>query len=302
VSVAYHSSEYAESLGEFGEPLRLERAGGWLIQRSTPGANAKDAMGCYPLFCCADWSALEADLAQLDDELVAVSLVTDPFGDFEPESLVAAFPDLMEPFKEHHVVDLSEADGSTVKKQHRYYARRALKSVDVELADEPAAYVDEWTALYSVLADRHGLTGIKAFSRSAFEQQLSVPGVALLVAREGDAVVGAHIWYRDGDVAYSHLAATSARGYELSASYALYWTAIERFRHEARWLDLGAGAGTEGAAGSGLDAFKSGFATGTRPAYLCGRIGDRARYEEIVRATDSGERKYFPAYRAGELG
>ena len=302
MSAAYRSREYAESFGEFGDPLRLARSEGWLIRRSIPGTAASDAMGCDPLFCCADWSALQCDLAQLDGELVAVSLVTDPFGDFEPDSLREAFPDLMAPFKQHHVVDLTVADGSTVRKQHRYYARRALRSVDVELVDSPTAYVDEWTALYSVLADRHGLTGIKAFSRSAFEHQLSAPGAALLVAREGNDVVGAHIWFRDGDIVYSHLAATSARGYDLSASYALYWSAIERFRGEARWLDLGAGAGAESGSASGLDAFKSGFATGTRPVYLCGRIGDRPGYEEIVRAAGTAVRRYFPAYRAGELG
>ena len=302
MSVAYRSREYAESLGEFGEPLRLARSDGWLIRRPIPGTGARDAMGPYPLFSCADWPALQDDLAALDGELVAVSLVADPFGDFEPESLREAFPDLMEPFKEHHVVDLTVAAESAVKKQHRYYARRALKSLDVELVDPPSAYVDEWTALYSVLAGRHGLTGIKAFSRAAFAHQLSVPGVALLVAREGDEIVGAHIWYRDGDVVYSHLAATNARGYELSASYALYWSAIERFREDARWLDLGAGAGAQGGSAGGLDAFKSGFATGTRPAYLCGRIGDRPVYEEIVRAVGSAAEGYFPAYRAGELG
>ena len=46
---------YAESLAEFGEARELAAAGGWILQRPTPVLNLKDAMGCYPLFCCRDW-------------------------------------------------------------------------------------------------------------------------------------------------------------------------------------------------------------------------------------------------------
>ena len=45
-------------------------------------------------------------------------------------------------------------------------------------------------------------------------------------------IVGLHLWYVQGDVAYGHLGATTTRGYELMASYALYWHAIEQLRIE----------------------------------------------------------------------
>ena len=44
-------------------------------------------MGCYPLFACQDWSQLSADLENIEDDLIALSLVTDPFGEYTPAYL-----------------------------------------------------------------------------------------------------------------------------------------------------------------------------------------------------------------------
>ena len=78
----YLHADYARSLAEFGTPRELPRSGGWILERKIPGFNAYDAMGCYPLFCCKDWSRLQGDIAELQSELVSLSLVPDPFGDF----------------------------------------------------------------------------------------------------------------------------------------------------------------------------------------------------------------------------
>ena len=90
-------------------------------------------------------------------------------------------------------------------------------------------------------------------------------------------------------------------GYEAGASYALYAAAVEHFAPRVAWLDLGAGAGVS-AATEGLTQFKRGFATGTRPAFFCGRIGDRDAYEALATqaGSDSGE-LYFPAYRRADF-
>jgi lipid II:glycine glycyltransferase (peptidoglycan interpeptide bridge formation enzyme) len=114
-------------------------------------------------------------------------------------------------------------------------------------------------------------------------------------------LVGAHLWYKQGEIAYSHLAAMNPLGYELMASYALYWFALEYFSGKVRWLDLGSAAGVESKNAAGLDSFKKGWSTGTRTAYLCGRIFDRVKYEEISRARGIEATNYFPAYRRGEF-
>jgi hypothetical protein len=219
-SQGYADPAYAASLAEFGAPRYLPRSGGWVLERSIPGSQARDAMGCYPLFVCQDWRALESDLDELQG-LVSLSLVSDPFGDYDEDVLRRCCPDVLIPFKPHFVTDLSRPIDDIVSRHHRYYARKALERVSLERCETPEAHLDDWIALYGHLIARHHLTGIKAFSRAAFAAQLRMPGLVMLRATCEGATIGAHLWYRQGDVAQSHLAAVSARGYELMASYAL---------------------------------------------------------------------------------
>jgi Acetyltransferase (GNAT) domain len=297
----YSHPDYAASLTEFGQPGLLPACGGSILERPIPGNEARDAMGCYPIFSCRDWTLLESDLERIKHGLISLVLVTDPFGDYSEEQLARAFPDLFRRFKEHFVADLQQPAKSFVTSHHQYYARRALEKVTVECCHDPAEAVDEWSALYAALVARHQLTGIKAFSRAAFAKQLSVPGMVMLRARHEGETVGAHLFYEDGDVTYSHLAASSERGYELMAAYALSWAALEYFAGKVRWIDWGAGAGLSGSEKDGLTRFKRAWSNETRPAWLCGRIFDEARYRELARVNGSAESNYFPAYRADEF-
>ncbi len=296
----YGHPSYAASLAEFGTPRHLRRSGGWVLERGIPGTDARDAMGCYPLFACQDWRALEADLDDLDG-LVSLSLVTDPFGNYDEGVLRQGFRDVVVRFKPHFVVDLSRPIADIASRHHRHYARRALDRVSVERCEAPEQHLDEWIELYSHLITRHQLTGIKAFSRAAFATQLRVPGIVMFRATCDGAVVGVHLWYRQGDVVHGHLAAVSARGYQLMASYALFWFALQTFAGEASWLNLGSGSGLAADAVGGLTAFKQGWATETRQAYFCGRIFDRERYDELATARRVPAGSYFPAYRCGEF-
>ena len=296
----YRSFEYAHSLAEFGTPRHLARCDGWVLERTIGATSSRDATGCYPLFACRDWSALGADLADLGRDLVCVSLVTDPFGRYDAQALQNCFPDKCISFKPHLVADLRRPPREFVSKHHRYYARRALALVDIERCRNPDSHLDEWTALYDALVARHQLRGIKAFSRKAFSVQLRTPGIAMIRARCDGETVGAHLWILQDGVAYSHLAAANARGYDLNVAYALYWSALEIFAEEARWIDFGAGAGLTAADSDGLTQFKRGWASETRPTFFCGRVLDRARYEAATAARAAGDSSYFPAYRAGE--
>jgi Acetyltransferase (GNAT) domain len=295
----YMHPGYADSLQEFGQPHELPRCKGWLLKREIPGFADYDAMGCYPLFVCQDWTHLNCDLEHMGSDLVSIALVTDPFGLYDETSLRDCFRDLVMPFKQHFVIDLQRP---IVSAHHRYYARKALKSLTLEVCHNPVQFVDEWVALYDVLITRHNLKGIKAFSRKAFTIQLSIPGAVMVRAMHRGVPVAAHIWFMQGDVGYSHLEASSEEGYALGASYALYWFAIEQFSDGARWLDLGSGAGTKNDGGDGLSLFKRGWSPETRNAYFCGRIFDHKRYSEIAKANGSASTDYFPVYRKGELG
>ena len=124
----------------------------------------------------------------------------------------------------------------------------------------------------------------------------------MMRATAGDETVGMHLWYQVDDTVYSHLAAFSPKGYELLASYAIYWHSIDHFKKGARWLHLGAGIGITGREDDGLSRFKRGWATDTRTAYFCGRVFDRQRYNKIIRMQQVPPTTYFPAYRSGEFG
>lgn len=297
----YLNHNYAHSLQEFGQPRELPRCKGWLLERKIPGSEGHDAMGCYPLFVCKDWSQLSHDLENIGNDLVSVSLVTDPFGQYDEAYLRECFRDVVTPFKKHFIVDLQQPGDAIVCRHHRRYARKALRHLRVEACQEPAQLIDEWATLYDNLIKRHALNGIKAFSRRAFALQLRIPGTVMLSAMHNGIPIAQQVWFVQGEVGYNHLSAISEAGYTLKASFALYWFAIEYFSGRARWLDLGGGAGARNDSMDGLSLFKCGWSTETRIAYFCGRIFDRKRYSAIVKAKGVDSTDYFPAYRKGEF-
>jgi hypothetical protein len=300
--MGYAHADYAASLAEFGEPRLLPESNGWILGRSIRGTPYADAMGCYPLFSCLDWSQLQSDIDGMTGELVSLVLVTDPFGDFTRESLAQTFKDLAAPFKEHFVVDLKEAPETFVHPHHQRNARKALEVVSVEKCEQAASCEQEWNGLYTNLINRHDIRGIARFSDSSFARQLRVPGAVMLRAMHGGRTVGVTWWFVSGRVGYYHLGAYNDEGYELRASFALFWRAMDLFKSEGLcWLALGAGAGLGNNATDGLSRFKRGWSTGTRTAYLCGRIFNRARYEQLVKVKGIEATDYFPAYRQGEF-
>jgi Acetyltransferase (GNAT) domain len=293
---------YAGSLTEFGRPRYLPASEGWILERTIADSADRDAMGCYPLFSCRNWRQLGADLRKLDGELISLALVADPLGDYDLSDLRSSFPDLVLPFKQHFVVDLGRPLETFVHPHHRRSARKALKQLQVERCASPTAFLDDWLALYRVLIERHGISGIAAFSSESFHKQLKVPGMVAFRAFDHDTTSGMVLWYTHGNKAYYHLGAYSARGYELRASFALFEFAINHFAEQGvEWLDLGAGAGINNNAGDGLTRFKAGWSNGVRTAYFCGRIFKEERYREILQSRNQPVTNYFPAYRAGEF-
>jgi hypothetical protein len=295
----YLHRDYAVALAEQCEPLELPNSGGWLLRRAVPGDHGFDAAGCYPLFACRDWQHLEADLLRLDGNVVTVALVADPFGDHDLELLTRCFPDVHVPFKEHFVTDLEWRTADVITGHHKRNVRYAQTQVDVEVVPRPREHLQAWVELYANLTGRHLIGGAAAFSPHSFSLQMSVPGLVVFRAVRRDETVGMTLWFLQGDVAYYHLGAYSEAGYSARASFALFAAALEHFRGQARWLALGAGAGITNSADDGLSRFKRGWATGTRTAYLCGRVCDPARYARLTGST-ARRTKFFPAYRAPE--
>ena len=297
----YLHPRYAESLCEFGQPLNLPKSGGWLLMRRVDG-NQADAMSTYPLFACLDWKSLKSDFSQLSKSLVSVVVVTDPFGDYDEPLLRDSFGDLTMPFKSHYACDLRCPLDSTISKHHSRNVGIGLEQVAVERCEDPAAYLDDWVNVYSVLIQRHQITGIRAFSKNSFAKQLRTPGIVSFRAIRHGQTVGMILWYVQNGVAYYHLGAYTDEGYELRASFALFRRALDYFAESGlNYANLGAGAGLGTAAEDGLTRFKRGWSTCVRTAYICGRIFDRQEYDRLTRARGIDDTDYFPAYRKGEF-
>ena|SRR5690242_16362113 len=299
----YADHAYATSLTEVGSPLRLPRSDGWILVRAIPAPDGSpsglhDAIGPYPIFSCMDWQRLAADLTAPTPDLVSLTIVTDPFGRFSESQLHRTFPDLVRPFKEHFVVDLRQQLDDYLPSHHRRNVAKARRRVRVERCPDPPSLAPIWLELYDNLVARHKVTGPAAFPPKTLSRQLEVPGVVAFSAAEDDATTGITLWYVSESVAYYHLGAYSAAGYAAGASFAIFDHALRYFATAGlEWLDLGGAPGLASDGRDGLSRFKRGWSTGTRPAYLCGRIFDRTRYRDLVVASPAADPSYFPAYR-----
>jgi hypothetical protein len=291
----YLHSDYVASLSHAGQPRHLQKCDGWVLERSIAGTLLRDATGCYPLFCCRDWNSIVADLEAIGDDWVSLVLVTDPFGDWNPDTLSAAFPDLVRRFKTHQIIDLSKQ--LKLGSNHRRNISYSLRHLEFEVATDPLVHIDRWCALYADLVQRHRIVGIADFPRRSFEKQLITPGISAIVARRQGQIVGMTLWYRHDDHVYYHLAGYSEEGYAYSASFGLFWTAVSHFSAEGlRYLSLGSGLDPNGE--DGLSRFKRSWANQQRDVYLCGRIFDRRTYVDLANHVGAAADVYFPSYRS----
>jgi hypothetical protein len=296
----YLSEKYAQSLSELGTPLFLEESQGWIIKRSIN--HYYDGMGCYPLFCCQDWSKIPLDITQIKSEIISLALVADPFGNYRENDLRKTFSDVCFAYKEHFVIDLKKDKKDFVIEHHQRNAKKALKLLQIQSNQEGESYLDNWNRLYNNLIEKHNIKGISKFSPKSFEKQLQVSGLQVFSAIYGSETIGILLWYIQNDIAYYHLGAYSELGYIYKASFALFWYAIDYFCAKGlNWLNLGAGAGFKNDQTDGLTRFKKGWSTETKTAYFCGKIFDLYKYNELIKFHDLKNTAYFPAYRFGDF-
>ena len=292
---------FAQSVTQRGAPRELVHCGGWILERTIPGSSYLDGMGCYPLFACRDWSLLHRDVAELRDDLVSLSLVTDPFGNYTERDLRECFHDRVVPFKEHYVIDMQKPRDKVVSKHHRETARKALNKLTVEEHPDPPQFLDGWMEIYGHAVNRHRIAPPRQLSREAFALQLAVPGARLLYATHHGELVAAALYFCHGGVAYGHILGCSPLGYDLSALYAIIWTGLDLLADQARWCNLMGVPGLNESGAESIRQHKLGWTQETRTAYFCGHIFNPSKYAELVAAAKPPETSYFPAYRHGEM-
>jgi Acetyltransferase (GNAT) domain len=295
----YRNPQYAESLAEIGTPLYLSHADGWLLGRPIPESGERDAIGCYPVFDCGNWPALDRDLHELESRAVAVSLVVDPFAQVDRSLLGELFSDVCRPYKQHAVVDFGHAWRNAISPHHRRNTRLAARQVEIERCVDPAQWLETWNELYGHLLARHDIRGMAAFSRTSFRRQLAVPGMVAFRAGVKTKTVGMLLWYVADSLAYYHMGAFSPLGYECRAAFALFDFALSDLAARGvRWASLGAGAGWRGQTDGGLTRFKTGWANANRTAWFCGRILAPSKYAQLTVARNLIDAEYFPKYRS----
>jgi hypothetical protein len=294
----YLHPQYADALSCYGRPQFLPLSRSAIVIRSIPGSRHVDATGCYPLFACARWDRLPADLDEIGATLVCLFVVADPFGEYDDALLRRCFKDVLLPYKQHHVIDMRKRN--VFSKQHARNVRKAMSRIEVEVCENTGQVAEDWVALYSHLIRKHQIRGFAAFPRESLISQLRVPGLVIFRARHQGASVGMVLWYVHQDVAFYHLGAYSKSGYDVCASFGLFASSIEYFANRVRWLNLGGGAGVYPNPEDGLSRFKQGWTNETRTAYFCGRIFDAETYHSLALRNGQCGTDYFPIYRKGE--
>lgn len=295
----YSSDAFADVYRNFGRPRPLPACGGAVLLRPIADTGLTDAVGFYPLFSCQDWGNLSTDLMDLGRECVSLVLVADPFAPIGEPDLKRLFNRVVL-YKHHFIADLSKPTREFVSAKRFRSARSVLRQIDVEVATDARAWVSDWMTLQQELDRRHGLKGMQRLSPDAVALLFQVPGAVVFRAQFQGATVGMHIDIVENGRAYAHLAAYSGEGYRLNVSTALNVYELEYFRGRVECIDWGGVAGHSDNPEDGLGVFKARFSNARIPAFLCGRIFDESRYEDLTSRRAKTCASYFPAYRSGE--
>jgi lipid II:glycine glycyltransferase (peptidoglycan interpeptide bridge formation enzyme) len=241
---------------------------------------------------------LSDDLANINEELVSVACVLDPYGSYDINRIESIFPEICIPFKTHYYIDLQSYKEKNIANNHRRNAKKAKQVIDIRPVKTPQFAVDRWYKLYENLIRRHSINGITCFSYNSFQKQLEVPGAYLYEARYNSITVGMVLFYIQGDYVHYHLAAYNEDGYKYRASFGIFHDAIKHFKSLGlRQLCLGGTSGTKDSSDNGLVRFKKGWASGKRIAWFCGKIIDHRKYRTLVEQKGLQKNTFFPAYR-----
>ncbi len=201
----------------------------------------------------------------------------------------------------HYFARLDSPPDIFVSSGHRYKARRALRTIQVEFVSDRKKYFNAWNHLYNELIERHAIRGVARFSEEAFRKQFDMPHMHLWRADLNGKTVAMQLWIEKEDRVYYHLGASAREGYDARASYAIMWEALHYYRQKGKECAvLGGVAGLRENPRDGLARFKRGFSTGKLPSMLCGKIINHRLYDRLTNENGGVNSPYFPKYRAFE--
>jgi hypothetical protein len=257
-------------------------------------------MGCYPVFCCQNWTRLSWDLEAIQSDFVSLVLVTDPFCPLSVADLQSLF-DRVVPFKIHYLANVRRPIREFVSGSRYRSGRSALRRLSVEVTHDAEPLLDDWMALQAELSKRHRVTGMNKLSCDSVRRLFRVPGLIVFRAVREGITAGMHIDFVKERVVYAHLAAYSSLGYEIGVSTAMNIYELEYFQQKADWIDWGGVSGVVDDPSDSLGVFKKRFSSDRLPVYLCMKIFNQKQYDDLSRQRGRTNAKYLPAYRSGEF-
>ncbi|MEM4380264.1 MAG: GNAT family N-acetyltransferase [Thermoplasmatales archaeon] len=294
--MTYHTFEYASCFKEYSDPVYLERSRVFCLKLTNPYTPFFDLSYCYPFLPIKSLNGLIEDLKNVHGAYQCFYGVLSPWIQIVEEKEIAEF-ELFFQYKDHFFTDLNQELWSTLPNTHKRLIKKSEKKVSVNLA-YPNNVLDDWVQLYKNLIRRHQITGLTAFSDQTLRSFLLIPGAFVYAAYLDNQICGIAIFYPHDHLVYYHLAAYSDQGYQVSASYAIFWKAIRDFKQLGfRALHLGGVPGVY-ASESGLQRFKKGWATGCVRSFFCGKVLNKEQFELTRQMSGSASvTDYFPPYR-----
>ncbi|NQD38056.1 hypothetical protein HPT27_13570 [Permianibacter sp. IMCC34836] len=282
---------FAEAHRHLGVPVAMSASGSYAYLRSLPDAAGLDASALYPIWVMQAPEQLATDFSALTNAGAISFVGVCALQSNAAMAALASQADVWQAFKPHYLFD--NRLPFQFSKHHRYELKRANKSVSVHWSTLTPV-LDKWLAMYGQLAVRHQLSALHQFPRAYFECLSQVPGLEVVIAATDNEPVSMHLWFDDGEILWSHLAASSEQGYALSAAYAVNAAALDRYG-STRLINFGGTAGIAGSESDGLARFKQGFSNRSETSWLFGKILDPQEYRR--RTAELAPSRYFPRYR-----
>jgi hypothetical protein len=251
----------------------------WIALRGGVAAGgARRGSGLYPFASLDPACELAEGLEHLRERsLDSFYMVTDPLWRPPVEALRDAFG-FCRPLKLAWLID-REKGPVRFRKKHRNRINRCRRRCEarvVSLRD----HADACFALYRRFAAQKQISGFMDVPESCFPVLAGMRQLTTIGVFEEEELVAFSLWARFRDAAYFVLGASSARGYEIAASYAYHASAIEHF-NDCRYVLFGPETGMVDTPDYPTSGFKSGFANSTAQVWVCGSklssLGGRAR-------------------------
>ncbi|QIG48956.1 GNAT family N-acetyltransferase [Nordella sp. HKS 07] len=146
---------------------------------------------------------------------------------------------------------------ASLDQRWRRNLRSALKSELTIGVEAPSTSVAEFTALCMSMKERKNYSNPvwPLFERALSDSRSTETSSIVVLARENGTPVAGAVVFQIGDTAYYAVGASSDRGVDIKAGYALHWWIIDWLRgRQCHWYDLG-----EATPESGLWQFKKGL-------------------------------------------